>query len=44
MILAKNETLIKEWKYGSKKQKRVVTTSTLAITNKRIIAETSNKN
>lgn len=44
MILAKNETLIKEWKYGSKKQKRLVTQSTLAITNKRIISETSNKN
>ena len=44
MILAKNETLIKEWKYGSKKQKRVVTESTLTITDKRIITETANKN
>ncbi len=44
MILAKNETLIKEWKYGSKKQKKVVTESTLVITNKRIVSETSNPN
>ena len=44
MILAKNESLIKEWKYGSKKQKRVVTESTLSITNKRIVSEVSNKN
>ena len=44
MILANNETMIKEWEYGFKKTKRVVTTSTLAITNKRIISETKNKN
>ncbi|MBO5851859.1 MAG: hypothetical protein J6R29_05965 [Clostridia bacterium] len=44
MILAKNETLIKEWKYGTKTQKKLVTDSTLIITDKRIISETSNKN
>lgn len=44
MILAKNEVLIKEWEYGTKKTKRLVTTNTLAITNKRIVSESKNKN
>ena len=43
MLLAKDEVVIKQWDYAHAKQKRIQTTASLTLTNKRIVYTCENQ-
>lgn len=43
MLLAKDEVIIKNWDYAHAKQKRIKTTASLTVTNKRIVYTCENQ-
>ena len=43
MLLAKDEVVIKNWDYAHSKQKRIQTTASLTVTNKRIVYTCENQ-